>query len=558
MLKHDVVIVGAGLAGLRAAVELRKKGIDVVIVSKVYPTRSHSGAAQGGVNAAFDENDSWESHFFDTVKGSDYLGDQDAIEILTSEAPGNILELQSMGVVFNRNDKGGIAQRPFGGQSFPRSCYYADAVGHMMLHGLFDNVLKYKTKILYEYFVTSLLTDNGKVSGVVAYDIKNGKFEGIAAKAVLFATGGYGQVYSSNTNALINTGDGMAISINAGVPLMDMEFVQFHPTTLKSTGILVTEGARGEGAYLLNSLGVRFMSKYAPKAMELAPRDVVARAEQTEINEGRGVDGAILLDIRHLGKERIMERLPQIMQLSIDFEGVNPIHEPIPIRPGAHYSMGGIKTDYNGRTAIEGYYSAGESACVSVHGANRLGGNSLLDTVVFGRRAGIGIAEYLKSAAGDRKFDESAIKRDEEKLEQLKKSAGKERHGLLKSELQEEMRANVGVFREENAMKKALDKIGELKERAKNIGIDDKSKTFNTDIVEAFEFSNILLIAEVITRGAILRKESRGAHYRTDFPERDDSNWLKHPLATLDGKGNIKFDFSEVAITKFKPQPRTY
>ncbi|MCL4496846.1 MAG: FAD-binding protein [Deltaproteobacteria bacterium] len=558
MLKHDVIIVGAGLAGLRAAVELKKKGIDAVIVSKVYPTRSHSGAAQGGVNAAFDENDSWESHFFDTVKGSDYLGDQDAIEILTSEAPGNILELQSMGVVFNRNDKGGIAQRPFGGQSFPRSCYYADAVGHMMLHGLFDNVLKYKTKILYEYFVTSLLTDNGKVSGVVAYDIKNGKFEGIAAKAVLFATGGYGQVYSSNTNALINTGDGMAISINAGVPLMDMEFVQFHPTTLKSTGILVTEGARGEGAYLLNSLGVRFMSKYAPKAMELAPRDVVARAEQTEINEGRGVNGAILLDIRHLGKERIMERLPQIMQLSIDFEGVNPIHEPIPIRPGAHYSMGGIKTDYNGRTAIEGYYSAGESACVSVHGANRLGGNSLLDTVVFGRRAGIDIAEYLKSAADDRKFDESAIKRDEEKFEQLKKSSGKERHGLLKSELQEEMRAGVGVFREETAMKKALDKIGELKERAKNIGIDDKSKTFNTDIVEAFEFSNILLIAEVITRGAILRKESRGAHYRTDFPERDDSNWLKHTLATLDGNGNIKFDFSEVAITKFKPQPRTY
>jgi succinate dehydrogenase / fumarate reductase flavoprotein subunit len=339
---------------------------------------------------------------------------------------------------------------------------------------------------------------------------------------------------------------------------MDMEFVQFHPTTLKSTGILVTEGARGEGAYLLNSLGVRFMSKYAPKAMELAPRDVVARAEQTEINEGRGVDGAILLDIRHLGKERIMERLPQIMQLSIDFEGVNPIHEPIPIRPGAHYSMGGIKTDYNGRTAIEGYYSAGESACVSVHGANRLGGNSLLDTVVFGRRAGIDIAEYLKSASGDRKFDESAIKRDEEKFEKLKKSAGKERHGLLKSELQEEMRANVGVFREENAMKKALDKIGELKERAKNIGIDDKSKTFNTDIVEAFEFSNILLIAEVITRGAILRKESRGAHYRTDFPERDDSNWLKHTLATLDEKGSVKFDFSEVAITKFKPQPRTY
>ncbi len=557
MLKHDVVIVGAGLAGLRACVELRKKGIDAIIVSKVYPTRSHSGAAQGGVNAAFDENDSWESHFFDTVKGSDYLGDQDAIEILTSEAPANILELQRMGVVFNRNDLGGIAQRPFGGQSFPRSCYYADAVGHMMLHGLFDNVLKYKTKILYEYFVTSLVVDSGKISGVVAYDIKTGKFEGIAAKAVLFATGGYGQVYSSNTNALINTGDGMAVSIKAGVPLMDMEFVQFHPTTLKSTGILVTEGARGEGAYLLNSLGVRFMSKYAPKAMELAPRDVVARAEQTEINEGRGVDGAILLDVRHLGKERIMERLPQIMQLSIDFEGVNPIYEPIPIRPGMHYSMGGIKTDYNGRTAIEGYYSAGESACVSVHGANRLGGNSLLDTVVFGRRAGIDITEYLKDAAFA-KFDESLIKRDEEIFEKLKKSNGKERHGLLKAELQEEMRANVGVFREEKAMKKAVKKIEELKERAKNIGVDDKSKLFNTDIVEAFEFSNILLIAEVIANGAILRKESRGAHYRNDYPERDDENWLKHTLATLGDNGNIKFDFSEVSITKFKPQPRTY
>ncbi|MCL4542494.1 MAG: FAD-binding protein [Deltaproteobacteria bacterium] len=557
MLKHDVVIVGAGLAGLRACVELRKKGVDAVILSKVYPTRSHSGAAQGGVNAALDENDSWESHFFDTVKGSDYLGDQDAIEILTSEAPANIIELQRMGIVFNRNDLGGIAQRPFGGQSYPRSCYYADAVGHMMLHGLFDNVLKYKTKILYEYFVTSLAVDNGKVSGVVAYDIKNGRFEGIAAKAVLFATGGYGQVYSSNTNALINTGDGMATSVKAGVPLMDMEFVQFHPTTLKSTGILVTEGARGEGAYLLNSLGIRFMSKYAPKTMELAPRDVVARAEQTEINEGRGIDGAILLDVRHLGKEKIMERLPQIMQLSIDFEGVNPIYEPIPIRPGAHYSMGGIKTDNNGRTATAGYYSAGESACVSVHGANRLGGNSLLDTIVFGRRAGIDIAEYIKDAAFA-KFDESLIRRDEDILDKLKKSSGKEKHGLLKAELQEEMRANVGVFREEKAMEKAVKKIEELKERAKNIGVDDKSKLFNTDIVEALEFNNILLIAEIIAKGAILRKESRGAHYRNDYPERDDENWLKHTLATLDDNGNIKFDFSKVSITKFRPQPRTY
>ena len=557
MLKHDVVIVGAGLAGLRACIELRKRGVDAVIVSKVYPTRSHSGAAQGGVNAAFDENDSWESHFFDTVKGSDYIGDQDAIEILTSEAPANILELQKMGVVFNRNDDGGIAQRPFGGQSFPRSCYYADAVGHMMLHGLFDNVLKYDTKIIYEYFVTSLVVDNGKISGVAAYDIKEGKFHGIAAKAVLFATGGYGQVYSSNTNALINTGDGMSVAIKAGVPLMDMEFVQFHPTTLKSTGILVTEGARGEGAYLLNSLGVRFMSKYAPKAMELAPRDVVARAEQTEINEGRGVDGAILLDVRHLGKEKIMEKLPQIMQLSIDFEGVNPIYEPIPIRPGAHYSMGGIKTDNNGRTVVEGFYSAGESACVSVHGANRLGGNSLLDTIVFGRRAGIDIADYIKNVDFS-KFDESTVKRDEEIFENIKKSAGKERHGLLKTELQEDMRKNVGVFREESLMKKAIEKIEELKERAKNVGVDDKSHLFNTDIIEAFEFKNILLIAEIIAKGAVMRQESRGAHYRNDFPERDDEKWLKHTIAKLNSKGGIDFDFSPVKITKFKPQPRTY
>ena len=557
MLKHDVVIVGAGLAGLRACIELRKRGVDAVIVSKVYPTRSHSGAAQGGVNAAFDENDSWESHFFDTVKGSDYIGDQDAIEILTSEAPANILELQKMGVVFNRNDDGGIAQRPFGGQSFPRSCYYADAVGHMMLHGLFDNVLKYDTKIIYEYFVTSLVVDNGKISGVAAYDIKEGKFHGIAAKAVLFATGGYGQVYSSNTNALINTGDGMSVAIKAGVPLMDMEFVQFHPTTLKSTGILVTEGARGEGAYLLDSLGVRFMSKYAPKAMELAPRDVVARAEQTEINEGRGVDGAILLDVRHLGKEKIMEKLPQIMQLSIDFEGVNPIYEPIPIRPGAHYSMGGIKTDNNGRTVVEGFYSAGESACVSVHGANRLGGNSLLDTIVFGRRAGIDIADYIKNVDFS-KFDESTVKRDEEIFENIKKSAGKERHGLLKTELQEDMRKNVGVFREESLMKKAIEKIEELKERAKNVGVDDKSHLFNTDIIEAFEFKNILLIAEIIAKGAVMRQESRGAHYRNDFPERDDEKWLKHTIAKLNSKGGIDFDFSPVKITKFKPQPRTY
>ncbi len=557
MLKHDVVIVGAGLAGLRACVELRKRGVDAVIVSKVYPTRSHSGAAQGGVNAAFDENDSWESHFFDTVKGSDYIGDQDAIEILTSEAPGNILELQKMGVVFNRNDNGGIAQRPFGGQSFPRSCYYADAVGHMMLHGLFDNVLKYDTKILYEYFVTSLVVDNGKISGVVAYDIKEGKFHGIAAKAVLFATGGYGQVYSSNTNALINTGDGMSVAIRAGVPLMDMEFVQFHPTTLKSTGILVTEGARGEGAYLLNSLGVRFMSKYAPKTMELAPRDVVARAEQTEINEGRGIDGAILLDVRHLGKEKIMEKLPQIMQLSIDFEGVNPIYEPIPIRPGVHYSMGGIKTDNNGRTVVEGFYSAGESACVSVHGANRLGGNSLLDTIVFGRRAGIDIADYIKNV-NFRKFDELIVKRDEEIFENIKKSAGKERHGLLKTELQEDMRKNVGVFREESLIKKAIEKIEELKERAKNVGVDDKSHLFNTDIIEAFEFKNILLIAEIIAKGAVMRQESRGAHYRNDFPERDDEKWLKHTIAKLNSNEGIEFDFSPVKITKFKPQPRTY
>ncbi|MHB1663784.1 MAG: FAD-binding protein [bacterium] len=557
MLKHDVVIVGAGLAGLRACIELRKRGVDAVIVSKVYPTRSHSGAAQGGVNAAFDEGDSWESHFFDTVKGSDYIGDQDAIEILTSEAPGNILELQKMGVVFNRNDGGGIAQRPFGGQSFPRSCYYADAVGHMMLHGLFDNVLKYDTKILYEYFVSSLVVDNGKISGVVAYDIKEGKFHGIAAKAVLFATGGYGQVYSSNTNALINTGDGMSVAIRAGVPLMDMEFVQFHPTTLKSTGILVTEGARGEGAYLLNSLGVRFMSKYAPKTMELAPRDVVARAEQTEINEGRGIDGAILLDVRHLGKEKIMEKLPQIMQLSIDFEGVNPIYDPIPIRPGAHYSMGGIKTDNNGRTVVEGFYSAGESACVSVHGANRLGGNSLLDTIVFGRRAGIDMADYIKNVDFS-KFDESIVKRDEEIFENIKKSAGKERHGLLKTELQEDMRKNVGVFREESLMRKAIEKIEELKERAKNVGVDDKSRLFNTDIIEAYEFKNILLIAEIIAKGAVMRQESRGAHYRNDFPERDDEKWLQHTIAKLNSKGGIDFDFSPVKITKFKPQPRTY
>src|SRR3990170_2497485 len=421
MFSHDVLVVGAGLAGMRAALEASRKGVDVGLLSKVHPLRSHSAAAQGGINAAVGEDDSWEKHAFDSVKGGDYLNDQDDAEILCREAPGDIFELERMGTVFNRREDGRLATRPFGGAGFPRACFIADITGQAILHVVWEQLQRtglpagrQAVRSYEEWFCTSLIVDDGVCKGVVAMEMMTGRLYPIVAKAVVLATGGLGRLYQPTTNSLICTGDGMALSYTAGSPLMDMEFVQFHPTTLKDSGVLITEGARGEGGFLVNAHGERFMQRYAPERMELGPRDVVSRAEQTEIDEGRGGDGCVLLGLRPLGEARIRERLPQVRELALDLADTDIVGEPLKIRPGMHYQMGGIKTDVNGATLLPGLFAAGECACVSVHGANRLGGNSLLETVVFGRRAGLAAALYARESAsgGAPRLSEAAVEGD--------------------------------------------------------------------------------------------------------------------------------------------------
>ena len=569
MLNYDVLVVGAGGAGLMAALEASKhKDVKVGVVTKVYPTRSHTGAAQGGINAALanvDPSDSPEVHAFDTVKGSDYLGDQDAIEFMCNEAPKRIYELEHLGVPFSRLPDGRIAQRPFGGAGFPRTAYAADKTGHVILHTLYEQCLKNDVEFLNEWFVKELIVDNNEVKGVIAIDIRNGEVHAIKTKAVIFATGGYARVYwVRNTNAIGSTGDGVAVCYRAGIPLKDMEFMQFHPTGLRSTGILVTEGARGEGGYLINNKGERFMEKYAPEKMELAPRDLVARAIETEILEGRGWGEGMMayvhLDLRHLGAKKIKEKLPQIRMLAIDFEGVDPIEEPIPVRPTAHYSMGGIHVeDYEtSMTPVEGVYAVGECACVSVHGANRLGGNSLLDIVVFGKPAGAAAAELAKNKPEDMSFD---LKAEEERarreVDELLKKEGKENINDIRIEMAQTMWDKVGIFREEKPMQEAIEKIKELKERYKNLAPGDSGRLFNTALINYIELGFLLDIAEAIAVNAENRKESRGAHARRDYPERDDENWLKHSLSyyTEDGP---KIEYSEVRITKWQPQERKY
>ncbi|WP_456392886.1 succinate dehydrogenase flavoprotein subunit [Persephonella sp.] len=569
MLKYDILIVGAGGAGLMAALEASKaKDLKLAVISKVYPTRSHTGAAQGGINAALanvDPSDSPEVHTFDTVKGSDYLGDQDAIEYMCEEAPKRIYELEHLGVPFSRLPDGRIAQRPFGGAGFPRTCYAADKTGHVILHTLYEQCLKNGVEFLNEWYVHELLVDNGEVKGVIAIDIRTGEVHAIQAKAVIFATGGYARVYwVRNTNAIGSTGDGMAICYRAGIPLKDMEFVQFHPTGLRSTGILVTEGARGEGGYLINNKGERFMEKYAPNKMELAPRDLVARAIETEILEGRGWGEGMMayvhLDLRHLGAKKIKERLPQIRMLAIDFEGVDPIEEPIPVRPTAHYSMGGIHVeDYEtSMTNVKGVFAVGECACVSVHGANRLGGNSLLDIVVFGKPAGAAAVEYARNKPEDNSYNYKAEEeRARREVEELLKKEGTENINDIRMEMAQTMWDKVGIFREEKPMQEAIEKIKELKERYKNLAPGDSGKLFNTALINYLELGYLLDLAEVIAITAEMRKESRGAHARRDYPERDDENFLKHSMAyyTEDGP---KIEYTEVRITKYEPQERKY
>ncbi|WP_135612587.1 FAD-dependent oxidoreductase [Methanococcoides sp. AM1] len=558
MISHEVIVIGGGLSGLRCAIELHEKGVDVAIISKVPPIRSHSGAAQGGINASLGSDDSWESHAFDTVKGSDYLADQDTVEILCKEAPDGVLEMEHWGTNFSRKNDGTIAQRPFGGAGFPRTCYAGDRTGHNLLHTLHERVLRAGIKVYREWLVTRLVIEDNRCLGFVAMNLLNSELKVFKAKATVLATGGYGRIYAKSTNAIINKGFGISLAYRAGVPLQDMEFVQFHPTTLWGTNILITEGARGEGGYLYNKDHERFMKNYAASSMELAPRDIVARSIQQEIDEGRGFPGGYIhLDITHLGKDLIEERLGGIRQICIDFAGIDPVEEPIPVQPGQHYSMGGISSNKDGATPANGLYAVGECACISVHGANRLGGNSLLDTVVFGRRAGVHAADYVKSLeeTSDAPL-EKALDSERTTISEMRGNDG-ETYSGISEELKKTMQENVGVFREQGKLEKAVEDIKNLEERAKSLKVRTEAREFNLELLNAIELKGMLDLAHAIALGALVREESRGAHYRTDYLERDDKTWLKHTLAYHTPEGP-RLEYKDVNITIFQPQRRTY
>ena len=607
MHQHDVLVVGGGGAGLRAAIAAHEAGADVAIVSKLHPVRSHTGAAEGGINAALDPEDSIESHAYDTMKGADYLADAPAVETFARTIPEEVVQLERWGMAFSREDDGRIAQRPFGGMSFPRTAYAGAETGHHMLHTLYEQVVKRGIQVYDEWYVTQLaVTDHEdptdrECHGLVALDLRSGELSGFrATEGVILATGGAGQVFEHTTNAVANTGDGMAMAYRAGVPLEDLEFIQFHPTSLPSTGVLVTEGVRGEGGRLFNVEGERFMFEYgyANNDGELASRDVVSRAELTEVNEGRGVkDDHVYLDMRHLGEERILDRLENIVHLAEDFEGANALEEPMPVKPGAHYTMGGIEVDEYGQTCIDGLYAAGEAACVSMHGANRLGGNSLAETVVFGRLAGehaagadfddpeietglpdvyeadpvsdeveLGAVEQAAAADGGAALSpsetvEQTLETERERIDRLFERSEGVKAATIRAEVQDTMGQHVNVFREESGIRQALSDIREARERYQDVYLEDTSRTYNTNLTQTLETRNVLDVAEAVAVGALVRDEFRGAHWRQQHQERKDDEWLKHTMLSWnDGDPTLWFRpvILEGEMQEYEPKSRSY
>jgi len=558
ILSHDVIIIGGGIAGLMAAIECSGK-CDAAIISKLHPLRSNSVAAQGGINASLGEGDSWEQHFRDTVEGGCFLVDQDAAELLAKEAKSTVIELEHLGTIFSRKENGEIAQRKFGAQSRERTCYAADKTGHTIIQTLYEQNLKRNTKIYDEFLVLKLIIENNTCKGAVAMDMKTGEICLFKSKAVLLATGGYARIYNLSSNSHSSTGDGQALVLREGLPLEDMEFVQFHPTGLYPSGILIGESARGEGGYLLNDRGERFMQRYDLVRKELAPRDVVARAVQAEIEAGRGIKRKdfVHLDLRNIPKETILEKLPQIRQLALDFAGIDCIENLLPVKPTAHYTMGGIPTDKRCNALdeksnqVRGLFAAGECACLSVHGANRVGGNSMLEAAVFGKIAGKSLAAWAYQSKLLETGDKIAYTIEAELKDMLARK-GNEKIAVIRDELRKTMTEKCGITRSEQELKKAKDKIAELRKRYENIALMDKSKVFNTELMENLELHNMLDLAQAVVESAINRKESRGAHNMPEYPKRDNKQWLKHTLATLKD-GEIRTTYKDVVITTLKP-----